>query len=430
MNRSIMNDLVSWKNSHRRKPLVLMGARQVGKTWILKEFGKTFEQCIYINFDKDNDYAELFERTKDVKRIIEQLSIVSGVPINNNTFLILDEIQECQAALGALKYFCEELPDIYVAAAGSLLGLSLGKGFPVGKVNILSMYPMTLCEYLSAADCGNLISYIKSIDNIDAIPQLVINQLEEKARVYYMTGGMPEVVDSWIKYNDIKEVNDIQQELLISYEKDMGKYPDNSDIPKIHYIWDSVVSQLSRENKKFLYSVVKTGARAREYESALNWLVNARLLDKVYNVKKPDLPLSSYYDLSSFKIYMNDVGLLRCKCGIEKAIGMDGLFNEFSGAFAENYVYQSLVANGFEVSYWKDAKHEMDFLIQYNGEMYPIEVKSGSNIKSASMKAFGEKFNPRVMIRTSMLNLSFDGRVLNIPLYLIDFIKQFIDLIG
>ncbi len=423
MKRDVIKQLAAWKGSNRRKPLILRGARQVGKTWILREFGREFaDGFVYINFEKEPAYRQFFETTKDVNRILPQLALASGKRITERTLLIFDEIGECPDALNALKYFCEDRPELYVAAAGSLLGLDLANGFPVGKVNLIEMYPMTFPEFLTAIGEDALRDYMEALAVPEAIPEIFFSRLLQRMREYFFVGGMPEAVASWSERQDAGEVDDILQEILFAYERDMGKHPDKNDVPKIHYLWNSVPSQLARENKKFLYSAAKQGARAREYENGLNWLVNADILKKVYAVTRPRLPIDAYDDLSAFKIYMGDIGLLRKKVGVRREIFMDetGIFTEFKGAFTENYVLQGLLP-GLSVTprYWKDARHEVDFLVQWEGEIIPFEVKAGSSIKTTSMKRYAEQYRPRRMVRLSLKNLSFDGEVLNIPLFLL-----------
>ena len=305
MKRLILDDLRKWKNSKHRKPLIIKGARQVGKTWILKEFGKEFSDGFaYFNFDKNEEYKQFFSLTKDVNRILANLAIASGQRITQNTLIIFDEIQECPEALNTLKYFCEDAPQYYVAAAGSLLGLMLSDSFPVGKVDFLNMGPMTFTEFLIANRDENLAQYLSSINQIQNIPDAFFNPLEEKLKMYYVIGGMPEAVKTWSEEGDIREVDNVLSDILDSYEIDFGKHAPIIDLPKIHLIWDSLPSQLARENKKFLYSAVKPGARAREYENALTWLKNANLINKVMRITKPGLPLSVYDNLDAFKIYM------------------------------------------------------------------------------------------------------------------------------
>ncbi|MBR1598688.1 MAG: ATP-binding protein [Lachnospiraceae bacterium] len=432
MKRYILNDLEAWKTSKRRKPLILRGARQVGKTWILKEFGKTYKNgYIYINLDQEENYVQLFESTKDIDRLVDMISMASGHQITTDTLLIIDEIQTSGAALNCLKYFCENRPEYHVAAAGSLLGLHLSDGFPVGKVNFLEMYPMTFSEFLMACGDDNLLAYMDSISEIAPIPDVFGKPLMEKLKMYYVVGGMPEAVKEWSEEKNSNEVDTILDEILLSYEHDFGKHTDSFEAPKLKLIWDSIPSQLARENKKFLYSVVKEGARAREYENALNWIVNADILNKIYAISKPGLPITAYDDLSAFKIYMNDVGLLRRKSRLSTSavIEEDRLFTEFKGALTENYILQSLLTNlDMTPRYWKDTKNEVDFIIQIENDILPIEVKAGNSVKKNSIKKYEEKYsdNTKYMIRFSQKNLSFDGKLLNVPLFLADHLLQLV----
>ena len=434
MKRYAMNDLQNWKESKRRKPLVLLGARQVGKTWILEEFGKSFpDGFVKINFDKQPELHQFFQTTKDVRRIIQTLSIAVGKPITKNTLIIFDEIQECEEALNSLKYFCEDAPEYYIASAGSLLGLMLAKGFPVGKVDFLRMGPMSFEEFLEANGDHNLVGYLKGIDAISAVPEMFSGPLTEKLKMYFIVGGMPEAVKVWTEEGDIREVDKIQSEILDAYEYDFAKHADPIDVPKIRMIWNSLPSQLARENKKFLYSVVKKSARAREYENALNWLVNADLVKKVPRVTKPGIPLSAYEDLEAFKIYMGDVGLLRRHSRLSSSTFSEEnrLFEEFKGALTENYVLESLL-NIPDVSlyYWSDTPYEVDFIIQLDNDVFPVEAKSGKNIKAASIKNYARVYSEqtKLCVRLSTRNLSFDGNLLNIPLYLADEIGRIIAL--
>ena len=426
-----MEKLEKWKSSDRRKPLLLDGARQVGKTWILKEFGKTFDDgYIYVNFDKDPDMKSLFEQTRDIDRLIELISLSVGKPVTLKTLIILDEIQECEDAIASLKYFCEEHPEIYVAASGSLLGIYLSKGFPVGKVNHIHMYPMTFSEFLIADDAKPLRDYIDSIDKIENIPDVFFSRLTEKLKTYFATGGMPEAVKIWTEEHSTELLDDVLEDIIFAYERDMGKHPEKSDVPKIHYIWDSLPSQLAKDNKKFMYSAVRGGARAREYENALNWLSDAEIVRKVYLIEKPYLPIDSYKDLSSFKVYFNDIGIMRRRTRIKAASFMDELriFEEYKGAFTENYVFQSMIPQiDGECGYWKDGTYEVDCIFQLDTGVYPVEVKSGNSVKrSVSIKRYGEKYNPECMIRVSMMNLSHDGNMINVPLFLADRISDLV----
>ena len=432
MERFLLKKLIEWKNSKYRKPLILKGARQVGKTYLLKQFGKeNYDGVAYFNFDHDENLYNLFVNTKDPKRILEQLAFIYGKAIlPGKTLIIFDEIQECPNALNSLKYFQEEANEYHLVCAGSLLGIRLSHtSFPVGKVEFLNMYPMSFTEFLKADNCENLVKYMDSINRIEAIPEIFSNQLEEKLKAYFIIGGMPEAVYSWVNDKDIEQVNQIQENILKAYESDFSKHTQNSEANKISLIWNSIPSQLAKENKKFLYQVVKEGARAREYENALNWLNDANLIYKIYNVKKPDFPLKAYHDLSSFKIYMNDVGLLRKMANLDSRIVIEGnkLFEEFKGAFAENYVLNMLnVIFDNTPNYFTFDRHEIDFIIQNKNEIIPIEVKSGNAVNSNSLTKYNEKYKPTKSIRLSLNNLKQDGNILNIPLYLLENINKLI----
>ena len=434
MERNIMNDLIKWKESKRRKPLVMLGARQVGKTWILEEFGKSFpDGYVKVNFDKQPELHQFFQTTKDVNRIIQNLSFALGQPITKQTLIFFDEIQECEDALNTLKYFCEDAPEYYVVSAGSLLGLMLAKGFPVGKVDFMRLTPMTFEEFLKANGDNNLVEYMKSIDSIETIPDIFNGPLLEKLKMYYIIGGMPDAVKVWCEERDIKEVDRVQSEILEAYEHDFAKHAESTDVPKIRLIWNSLPSQLARENKKFLYSVVKKGARAREYENALNWLKNADLVKKVPRITKPGIPLSAYEDLQAFKIYMVDVGLLRRHAHLASSAFSEEnrLFEEFKGALNENYVLEC-IQNIPDVSiyYWSEIPYEVDFIIQLDNDVVPLEAKAGKNIKSASIKNYAEEYKKqtKLCVRLSTRNLSYDGNMLNVPLYLADELERIINI--
>ncbi|MBO5478693.1 MAG: ATP-binding protein [Clostridia bacterium] len=432
MQRFIMEKLINWKNSKYRKPLILQGARQVGKTYIVKEFGKeNYESVAYFNFDHDENLYELFSYTKDPKRILEQLSFVHGKAIlPEKTLIFFDEIQECPNALNALKYFQEDANEYHIIAAGSLLGIRLSHtSFPVGKVEFATLYPMSFTEFLKADHCENLVDYMRNIDKIEPIPEIFFKQLEEKLKAYFIIGGMPEAVFSWVNEKDIEQVNKIQSSILKSYENDFAKHVENSEANKISLIWNSIPSQLSKENKKFLYQTVKEGARAREYENSLNWLNDANLISKVYNIKKADIPLKAYHDLSAFKIYMNDVGLLRRMSNIDSKIIIEGnrLFEEFKGALTENYILNMLNTVYENVpNYFTFDKHEIDFMIQTQNQIVPIEVKAGTSTNNKSLSKYNEKYDTNLSIRLSLNNLSLDGKILNIPLFLVEHIEELI----
>lgn len=432
MKRFILEELIKWKESKYRKPLILKGARQIGKTYILKQFGEeNYEGVAYFNFDHDEDLYNLFENTKDPKRILEQLAFIYGKAIiPEKTLIIFDEIQECPNALNSLKYFQEEANEYHIVCAGSLLGIRLSHtSFPVGKVDFLNMYPMTFSEFLIADNCENLVEYMKSIKKIENIPDIFFKQLEEKLKAYFIIGGMPEAVQIWVNEKNMELVNNVQENILKAYESDFSKHTQNSEANKISLIWNSIPSQLAKENKKFLYQTIKEGARAREYESALNWLNDANLIYKIYNVTKTDFPLKAYNDLCSFKIYMNDVGLLRKMANLDSRIVIEGdkLFEEFKGAFTENYVLNMLnVIFNNVPNYFTYNRHEIDFVIQYKNKIIPIEVKASKSTNNISLTRYNEKYNNDLSIRLSMNNLAKDGKVVNIPLFLIEYIDNFI----
>ena len=434
MERFITQDLIKWKNSKYRKPLILKGARQVGKTYIVKEFAKNnYENIAYFNFDHDKDLYELFNNTKDPKRILEQLVFFTGEPIMpEKTLIFFDEIQECPDALNSLKYFQEEANEYHIICAGSLLGIRLSHtSFPVGKVEFMELTPMSFSEFLLADNCGNLVEYMKNIDKVENIPELFFNKLEEKLKSYFVIGGMPEVVFSWVNEKDIQRVNQIQDSILKSYESDFSKHVSNVEANKISLIWNSIPSQLAKENKKFLYQVVKQGARAREYEDALNWLNDANLIYKVYNITKPELPLKAYNDLSAFKIYMSDVGLLSKMANLDSKIVLekDKLFKEFKGALTENYIMNMLYAKYKRTpNYYTFDRKEIDFVIQEKNCIIPIEVKSNKSTNNYSLTKYNEKYSPEISIRFSLNNLVKDGNIINIPLFLIEYLDIFLEL--
>lgn len=430
MERFILKKLVDWKNSQYRKPLILKGVRQVGKTWILKEFGKRhYENIAYFNFDENEEYKQFFNTTKDVNRILQNLMLVSGTKIlPEKTLIIFDEIQDCPNVINSMKYFCENAPEYHIACAGSLLGIALSKpsSFPVGKVNFMQIDPMSFEEFLLANGDDNLLDFLNKWEHLEPIPDAFFNPLCEKLKMYYITGGMPESVLMWTEAHDVAAMQEVQSNIIDAYERDFAKHPSISEFPKLSMIWKSVPSQLARENKKFIYNVVKEGARAREYENALQWLVDAKLVHKIYRCSAPRLPLSAYDDLSAFKIYLVDVGLLRRLSRLAPTAFGEGnrLFTEFKGALTENFVLQSL-ATQFEVipRYWSqnNPPFEVDFLIQRENDIFPVEVKSDTNTTSKSLKKFKELFSDmiKLRIRVSLDNLKINDDVLNIPLFMV-----------
>ena len=442
MERQIMQKLLDWKMSKYRKPLILKGVRQVGKTWLLKEFAKRYYNNIaYFNFDEHPEYKQFFESTKNVDRILQNLMMASGEIIKQSnpedTLIVFDEIQECPNALNTLKYFCENTPHYHVACAGSLLGIALSKpaSFPVGKVDFLEIMPMTFNEFLMANGDGNFTDYMDNIEKIEPIPEAFFNPLYEKLKMYFVTGGMPEAVRSWVQDRDVELMQQVLSNILGAYERDFGKHPDPKNFPKISMIWKSIPSQLARENKKFIYKAVKEGARAREYEDSLQWLCDAGLTYKTYRSSNPGLPISAYDDLSAFKLYMVDVGLLRRLALLAPSAFGEGnrLFVEFKGALSENYILQSL-KNQFEAMprYWAmdNPRYEVDFIIQRENDILPVEVKSESNVDSRSLKKYKEKYRDKVKlrIRFSLNNLRLDDDLLNIPLFMADHADRLIGL--
>ena len=439
MKRIILDKLLSWKKSPYRKPLILKGVRQVGKTWILKEFGRQFyDNVAYFNFDENPELKQFFQITKDQNRILQNLMLASGQRIEpEKTLIIFDEVQDCPEVINSLKYFCENAPQYHIASAGSLLGISLAKpsSFPVGKVNFMQIDPMSFTEFLLANGDENLVEYLQSVQSIEPIPEAFFNPLSEKLKMYCVTGGMPESVLMWTQARDVNAMQEALSAIIEAYERDFAKHPETAEFPKISMIWKSIPSQLARENKKFLYKVVKEGARAREYEDALQWLVDARLVHKVFRSTAPGLPLSAYDDLSAFKIYLVDVGLLRRLSQLAPTAFGEGnrLFTEFKGALTENFVLQTLLTQ-FEVMprYWSQTNppYEVDFLIQRDNDIFPIEVKAETNIKSKSLRKFKELFGEQVKlrIRFSLDNLKLDGDILNIPLFMADHTDRLIGL--
>lgn len=454
MQRAILQQLIEWKNSPHRKPLIMQGTRQVGKTWLLKELGTHYyANLAYFNFDENPEYRQFFTTTKNPARILENLMLAGSCKIAPaRTLVVFDEVQDCPEVINSLKYFYENAPEYHIACAGSLLGLTLARpsSFPVGKVNFMKVYPMTFTEFLLANGDEQLVRALDAIisDAMSApasasttpacmfppIPDAFFNPLCEKLKMYYLTGGMPEAVLMWTTYKDIAATERVLQDIIRAYEHDFAKHPKPNQIPKISLIWKSLPSQLARENKKFLYNVVKPGARAREYEDALQWLVDAQLVHKVYRVRAPKIPLSAYDDLSAFKIYASDVGILRALSQLSPQAFTEGsrLFTEFKGALSENFVAQSLIAL-YEphLHYWSQTNppYEVDFLIQDENEIIPIEVKSSLNTQSKSLKKFKERFaeSTPLRIRYSLNNLNLDGDMLNIPLVMVDYTKRLVE---
>lgn len=425
--RNIIDNLVVWKNSNDRKPLILMGARQVGKTWIMKEFGNAiFKNMVYVNFDLEKEVYSFFESSKNPQRIIQNLSFYYSTTITpGDTLLVFDEVQECNTALNSLKYFCEDMPELHIVCAGSLLGVALSKGdsFPVGKVDFANVYPVTFKEFLQAKS-PNLVDYINSLEVVENIPEAFFNVLKENYWYYMSCGGMPEAVSKFLETGDMSQVDIKLSAILSSYRNDFSKHADNNDIKRIEYVWNSIPSQLAKENRKFLYQLVKTGARAREYEDAIYWLTRAGLVNQVFCIDAPNIPLSAYKNLSAFKIYLNDVGLLRKMSDLPSSVFVSDnpIFKEYKGALSENYVLQSLVAQmDKQPYYWtSNFSAEVDFVLQNELDIIPVEVKSGVSVTGKSLTVYDSKYSPRYKLRYSMLNLSKNGTLINIPLPLAD----------
>ena len=433
IHRHISGRLVNWKDKPSRKPLILQGVRQVGKTWLLKQFGSAyFEDTAYFNFEKQNELAQFFSTTRDPGRIIDNLAMVHGKAIlPQKTLIILDEIQECNDAMNSLKYFCEERPDYAIACAGSLLGVAMSRGssFPVGKVDFMQLRPVTFSEFLASA-APELFSYLEQLDKVEPIPDIFFNPLCEQLKKYFISGGMPEAVVKLLDESDIAGTQDVLQNIINAYLLDFSKHVENKDIPKINFVWNSLPSQLAKENKKFVYQAIRPGARAREYEDALLWLTNAGLAIRINCSTRPFIPLAGYDDLTAFKIYLPDVGLLRRLSLLDPVAITEGnrLFTEFKGSLTENFILSGLLAQ-FEVvpRYWRSGNTaEVDFLIQHGNNIIPAEVKSDENVRSKSLAFYRKEYHPSLSIRFSLRNLKLDDGLINIPLFMVDYAGKLI----
>ena len=422
MDRFILNKLIEWKSSLNRKPLILQGARQVGKTWIMKEFGKKyFDNYVYFNFDENNDLKDLFKMNKSASRLIERLSLTAEEKIYpGKTLIIFDEIQECFDALNSLKYFNENAKDYCIICAGSLLGtlLAVPKSYPVGQVNKMYIYPLNFEEFLNATN-NNLYMYYKTINKETNIETIFHLKLKEAYQNYLIIGGMPECVNSWIKCNDPSKIFQIQDELITLYENDFTKHNSKINSSKLLMVFRNIVPQLAKENKKYIYGKVKEGARARDFEEAIEWLVSAGLINRVYQSSVPRYPLKGYDELNAFKLYLFDTGLLKHMAGINNdSIVLEKDF-QFKGALTENYIL-SQIKSMFDIEprYYTFDRYEIDFLVQNKDEIIPIEVKSNVSVNSTSLKKYIEKYQPIKSIRYSMLNYKEEEKLINIPLYL------------
>lgn len=434
MKRDTYQGLLAWKASERRKPLLLKGARQTGKTYLLKEFGKQeYEQVHYFNFEEVSQLGQFFEKNLDPKRILSDLAIYSKVHIRpQKDLIIFDEIQTSNAALNSLKYFQEQAPEYHLAAAGSLLGVKLSSpgSFPVGKVNFLDLHPLTFLEFLDALGESRYRKVLEETRDIVPYAKPFHQDLIDLLHQYYFVGGMPEAVNCFAQKRDPEEVRQIQREVIDSYVLDFAKHAPTSDIPKLTLIWDSLPAHLARENRKFIFSTLKKGARAREYENALVWLKDAGLIYRASAVQKSQFPLKHYADRSCFKVYMLDVGLLgaMARTPTTAIVERYRLFEEYKGALAENYVAQELIAfgGGEELYYWRSVggKAEIDFLIELEDHIYPLEVKSGANPRSRSLGSYASQFAPDWLLRSNLLNLKRDAKICNLPLYAISLLNR------
>ena len=422
MDRFSLQDLIRWKLSADRKPLILKGARQVGKTWLMKEFGRTqYKKFAYFNFDEEEELKSIFVVNKNPDRIVELLSLISGTKIEpEDTLIIFDEIQECPEALNSLKYFKEKAGQYHVVAAGSLLGTLLAqpKSYPVGMVNILEVGPLNFAEFLKAKDEG-LYSYYAGLTNGQSIEDIFHTRLLDAYHHYLIIGGMPECVSSWLEWKDPQKVIQAQRELLDVYENDFSKHNGRVNSGRLLQVFRSIVSQLAKENGKFMYGVVRSGGRARDFEEAIEWLVSAGMLNRVFNVSKPEHPLPAFDRMDCFKLYLFDTGLLKCMAGIDNAAILLKSDFQFKGPLTENFVLQQLKGQ-FDVSprYYSDKTGEIDFLIQHGQEIIPVEVKGGEEKSAASFKKFIAQREPENAIRFSQMGYVKDGRFTNMPLYL------------
>ncbi len=424
MRRNALELLKKWKEDVDRKPLILKGARQVGKTWLMKAFGKEcYEDYFYINFDEEEEMASIFKINKEPIRIVELLGMIKGKKIEpEKHLLIFDEIQECPEALNTLKYFYEKANEYHVISAGSLLGTLLAqpKSYPVGKVNILNLYPFTFDEFLCAIDSG-LYKYYETITTESIIEDIFHNKLLDAYKYYLIIGGMPECVSSWIKYKDCDKVKKIQQELIELYENDFSKHNGKVNSGRILLVFRSIVNQLAKDNQKFIYGCVREGARAREFEEAIEWLVSAGMVIRIHNVSKAEHPLNAFSEVNHFKLFLFDVGLLKCMAGISNEAILLKADYQFKGALTENYCLQQL-RNGYELLpkyHVENQNSEIDFLLEEGVDIIPVEVKAGESIKSNSFKKYIERHDMKLAIRYSALGLKEQEKIINIPLYLV-----------
>ena len=427
MQRYALKHLIGWKNKKNHKPLVIQGARQVGKTWLMQEFGKKYyEQVAYINFDVDVKSREIFDIDYDTERLIMDIGLATKTKINaENTLIIFDEIQECPRALTSLKYFRENAPQYDIIVAGSLLGVACheGTGFPVGKVSFMNLFPLSFEEFLLAMGEERFVELLNKKD-FKTI-KLFNNKYEKLLKQYCYVGGMPEIVQDFVENKDFESVRNLQKEILSAYEEDFTKHIPTNTVAKIRLLWKSIPAQLSKENKKFIYGAAKEGARARDFEAALSWLINSGLVYRVNKITKPDLPITAYEDFNSFKLFVLDVGLLGAMTDLQADTIIDGnrIFEEFKGAIAEQYVLQQFkTIKDLPVFYWSNetSRAEIDFVIQIKSDVVPVEVKAERNLQAKSLKVYMEKFKPNYAIRTSMADYKKTDNLIDLPLYVIE----------
>ena len=433
--RDIIDVFKQWKEKPKRKPLLLKGARQIGKSWVMETFGKEyFDYCAKFDFDRQPELRSAFQVTKDPKRILKELALYSEVPlIPGKTLVIFDEIQECEEAFNSLKYFCEEAPEYHIIAAGSLLGVAVKKRkmtVPVGKVEVIRMFPVTFKEFLRVSD-EQTFDYVESLEEPKHLPEIVLNKLKTEYRRYMICGGMPDAVVAMLENQGMQTLDHVLQSILDLYELDFAKYAEPREIPRIHAIWHSLPSQLGKQNRKFTYKVVKTGARSKDYEDALLWLEDAGMIYRINNVSKPGMPLKAYEQPEAFKVYACDCGLLRQLANLPGNVIMDTTANytEFKGAMAENTVLQSLMPmmNGQTPNYWSpDSKAEVEFVIQRGNEIIPIEVKAENCVSGRSITVYDQQFHPQNRIRFSFLNLQHNGNLISCPSPLAEFCWKWI----
>ena len=431
MQRYALKHLINWKNKKNHKPLVIQGARQVGKTWLMQEFGKKYyEQVAYINFDVDVKSREIFDVDYDTERLIMDIGLATKTKINaENTLIIFDEIQECPRALTSLKYFRENAPQYDIIVAGSLLGVACheGTGFPVGKVSFMNLFPLSFEEFLLAMGEERFVELLNKKD-FKTI-KLFNNKYEKLLKQYCYVGGMPEIVQDFVENKDFESVRNLQKEILSAYEEDFTKHIPTNTVAKIRLLWKSIPAQLSKENKKFIYGAAKEGARARDFEAALSWLINSGLIYRVNKITKPDLPITAYEDFNSFKLFVLDVGLLGAMTNLQAETIIDGnrIFEEFKGAIAEQYVLQQFkTIKDLPVFYWSNetSRAEIDFVIQIKSDVVPVEVKAERNLQAKSLKVYIEKFKPNYAIRTSMADYKKTDNLIDLPLYTLENITQ------